>query len=39
MNNLHKFAEFTTVEEGEKNLKKAYEIRDQMGWGTLLEYL
>jgi len=31
MNNLDKFAEFTTVEEGENKLKEAYILRDKMG--------
>jgi hypothetical protein len=31
MNYLHKLYEFTTVEEGEKNLEEARGIRNQMG--------
>ena len=31
MNYLQQFAEFTTIEEGMQNLKKAVELRDKMG--------
>jgi hypothetical protein len=31
MNFLDKLAEFSTIEEGEKNLKEAIEMRDKMG--------
>lgn len=31
MNYLHRFIEFSTIEEGETNLKDAESIRDQMG--------
>lgn len=31
MNYLEKFGEFKTIEQGEKNLKEAYNLRDQMG--------
>lgn len=31
MNHLNHLLEFTTVEEGEKNLKEAEAIRDSMG--------
>ena len=31
MNYLEKFWEFKTIEDGEKNLKEAYNLRDQMG--------
>jgi len=31
MNYLNKLFEFTSIEDGKKNLKEAYSIRDQMG--------
>jgi hypothetical protein len=31
MNYLHRFIEFSTIEEGEANLKDAESIRDKMG--------
>ena len=31
MNHLQKLLEFTTVEQGEINLKEAIKLRDQMG--------
>lgn len=39
MNYLERFWEFKTIEQGEKNLKEAYNLRDQMGgalyWNAL----
>jgi len=33
MNHLHRFLNFTTVEEGEKNLKEAIKLQQSMcGW-------
>lgn len=41
MNYLHESLEFTTIEEGEKQLADAYAIRDKMGgalyYGILTE--
>jgi hypothetical protein len=31
MNYLERFGDFKTIEQGEKNLKEAYSLRDQMG--------
>ena len=31
MNYLHKLYNFTTIEEGKENVKKALELRDSMG--------
>jgi len=39
MNYLHKLYEFTTIEEGEKNLDEAIELREKMGGVLFYEIL